>query len=335
MTKTVDPWRQVRVGVGALLGVLLAGTVAYSIIGLDPFDAFYQTLITISTVGYTEVGDNIGSGYRVISALLILSGVGVTLYTIGAAFEAIMDGRLREHMGRARMRHRVDLMKDHIIVCGWGRVGEAIGRSLQAKGEDVVIIDNREDLYDVVDMPAVLGDATADAILIDAGIERARGLVIAVDSAADCMYVTLTARSMNPDLFIVARANSAEATPKLRQAGADRVVSPHEIGGARMASFVMQPNVADFLGEAMRNEELAVELHEFEVTDESPLADRTLSESGIGAATGVTILAVRHADGSFVQSPSADTKIYPGDVTIVLGTSQQLAAMRAWLNGSG
>ncbi len=333
MSKPVDPWRQVRVGLGALLIVLVSGTVAYSFLGLQVFDAFYQTLITISTVGYSEIGDNISSSYRVVSALLIIGGVGVTLYTIGGAFEAIMDGRLSEHMGRARMRHRVDLMNDHIIVCGWGQVGQAIGRSLRASGEDVVIIDHREDLYDAVDLPAVQGDATVDAILISAGIERARGLVIAVDSAADCMYVTLTARSMNPDLFIVARANSQEATPKLRQAGADRVVSPHEIGGSRMASFVVQPNVADFLGEATGSEHVAVELHEFSVSAESPLADRTLRDSEISAATGVTILAVRRADGSFIQSPEADTKIYQGDVPIVLGTSQQLAALRTWLNG--
>jgi voltage-gated potassium channel len=334
MDTPVNPWRQVRVGVGALLGVLIAGTVAYSLLGLSPFDAFYQTLITISTVGYTEIGDSIGPGYRVVSAVLILVGVGVALYTIGAAFEAIMEGRLREHMGRARMRHTVDQMKDHVIVCGWGRVGQAISRELRAKGEDVVIVDQREDLYDEVDVLAVQGDATVDAVLLEAGIERARGLIIALDSAADCMYVTLTSRTLNPDLLIVARAHSAEAAPKLRQAGADRVVSPHEIGGSRMASFISQPSVADFLNDAMRNEQLAVELQEFEVGADSPIADRTLRDSKIGEKAGVTVVAVRRADGNFTQSPNADTKVYPGDVAIVLGTARQLEAFRAWLDGS-
>lgn len=334
MTKPPDPWRPVRVGIGALLGVLIAGTIAYTVLGLEPFEAFYQTLITISTVGYTEIGDNIGPSYRVVSALLILVGVGVALYTIGAAFEAIMDGRLREHMGRARMRHTVDQMRDHIIVCGWGRVGQAICRELLAKGEDVVIVDQREDLYDEVDVLAVQGDATVDAVLLQAGIERARGLIIALDSAADCLYVTLTSRTMNPNLFIVARATSAEAAPKLSQAGANRVVSPHEIGGSRMAAFLSQPNVADFLNDAMRNEQLAVEMHEFEVTEQSTIANRTLRDSGIGEATGVTVLAVRRADGNFTQSPNADTKIYPGDVPIVLGTARQLENFEAWLDGS-
>ncbi len=334
MDKPADPWRQVRRGIGALLGVLIAGTVAYSLLGLAPFDAFYQTLITITTVGYTEVGDNIGPSYRVVSALLILVGVGVALYTIGAAFEAIMDGRLREHMGRARMRHTVDQMRNHVIVCGWGRVGRAISKELRAKGEDVVIVDQREDLYDEVDVLAVQGDATVDAVLLQAGIERARGLIIALDSAADCMYVTLTSRTMNPDLFIVARATSAEAAPKLSQAGADRVVSPHEIGGSRMASFISQPNVADFLNDAMRNEQLAVEMHEFEVIEQSPIANRTLRESAVGEATGVTVLAVRRADGNFTQSPNADTKIYPGDVPIILGTARQLENFQVWLDGN-
>jgi len=332
MNMTPDPWRPVRVGIGALLLVLLSGTVAYRVLGLELFDAFYQTLITISTVGYAEIGDNIGPRYRVVSALLILFGVGVALYTIGAAFEAIMDGRLREHMGRARMRHTVDQMRDHVIVCGWGRVGGAISKELRAKGESVVIVDQREDLHQVTDLPAVQGDATVDAVLLDAGIERARGLIIALDSAADCMYVTLTSRNLNPNLFIVARANSTETAPKLIQAGADRVVSPHEIGGTRMASFVVQPNVADFLGETMRTEELAVEIYEFEVAGDSPLAGKSLRESNIGDETGVIVLAVRRTDGSFTQNPHADTVIESGDVPIILGTSDQLAALQSWLN---
>jgi voltage-gated potassium channel len=333
MSKPPDPWRPVRIGFAALGGVLLAGTVAYSLLGLPPFDAFYQTLITVSTVGYSEVGESIGRGYRIVSALLILVGVGVALYTVGAAFEAIVDGRLSEHMGRARMRHALDQLEDHIIVCGWGQVGQAISRALLAEGAKVAIIDRREDLHDLVEGPAVVGDATVDDVLLRAGIKRARGLVIALDSAADCMYVTLTGRSMNPDLFIVARANSAEATPKLRQAGADRVVSPHEIGGSRMAAFVMQPNVADFLGEAMHHEQLAIKLQEFEVGPESIVAGRSLRESGMSNATGVTVLAVRRADGTFSQRPNAETELNAGDVPIVIGTAEQLSALRAWMDG--
>jgi len=327
-----DPWSQVRIGVAAMVGVLAFGTIAYLILGLGLVDAFYQTLITISTVGFTEVGDNIGTAYRLVTSLLILVGVGVMLYTIGAAFEAVMEGRLSEHMMRTRMQNVLDQLEDHIIVCGWGQVGRSISRELKSHAVDVVVVDRREDLTEVVDGPVVVGDATVDAVLVRAGIERARGLIIALDSDAACMYVTLTGRSMNSKLFIVARANAAEAIPKLRQAGADRAVSPHEIGGTRMAAFMMQPNVADFLGEAMRDGQLRMQLEEFEVVADSPLDGTTIAESGIIDATGVTILAIRRPDGTFSHHPRTWTELEAGDVPIVLGTSEQLYALRIWLD---
>jgi voltage-gated potassium channel len=177
----------------------------------------------------------------------------------------------------------------------------------------------------------VAGDATDDRVLRRAGIERARGLVIALDSDADCTYVTLSGRSINPDLFIVARANGPTAEPKLRQAGADKVVNPHEIGGARMAAFMTQPNVADFLGEAMHDQQLAVELREVVVPAHSALDGAALDQSGLVAATGVTVLAIRRADGSFDHHPGASTKVAAGDIPIVLGTSEQLQTLRAWM----
>ena len=326
-----DPWRQVRLGVVALTAVLLSGTIAYIVLGLGVVDAFYQTLITISTVGFTEVGNEIGTAYRLVTSLLILVGVGVMLYTIGAAFETVMEGRLTDHMMRTRMQNVLDHLEGHIIVCGWGQVGKAITRDLKSHDAQVVVIDKREDLPEIVDGPVVVGDATVDAVLRRAGIERAKGLIIALDSDADCMYVTLTGRSMNPRLFIVARANAAEAIPKLRQAGADRAVSPHEIGGTRMASFMMQPNVADFLGEAMTDGQLRMQLEELEVTEGSPLDGVTISESGIVDATGVTILAIRHQNGTFKHHPRTWTELESGDVPIVLGTAEQLHALHLWL----
>lgn len=327
-----DQWRQVRLGLLVLGVVLVAGTIAYLALGLGAVDAFYQTLITVSTVGFSEVGDNTGTAYRLVTSLLIVLGVGVALYTIGSAFEALMEGRLSEQIARSRRQHVLDQLHGHVVVCGWGQVGVAISAALRAAAMNVVVIDRREDLEDLVDGPFVVGDATEDAVLVSAGIGRARGLVIALDSDADCMYVTLTARLMNPDLFIVARANAAEAVQKLLQAGADRAVSPHEIGGNRMAAFMMQPNVADFLGETMHDGRLQVQLHEFEVSPNSKLDGTMLADSGIQEATGVVLLAVRQNNGSFLHLPRADTKLQVGDVPIVLGTTEQLEALRVFLD---
>jgi voltage-gated potassium channel len=259
----------------------------------------------------------------------------VALYTIGAAFEAIMEGRLLEHMGRARLQHSLDQLQGHTIVCGWGQVGQAISNTLRAQSTDVVVIDRREDLHEVVDSLAVIGDATDDEVLRRAGIERARGLVVALDSDADCVYVALSGRALNPDLFIVARANSAGAEPKLRQAGADRIVRPHVIGGSRMATFILQPNVADFLDEAIGDENVEVRVEEFRVTPETLDRCTCVGDSGFSESNGIMVMAIRHPDATFVPHPPPEAELHADDVVIVLGTAQQLADVRSWLEESG
>jgi voltage-gated potassium channel len=329
-----DPWRQVRVALGALGGVLIGGTVAYRVVGLGLFDAFYQTLITISTVGFSEVGDNPGTAYRAVTMVVIIVGVGLALYTLGLFFEALMEGRIGEHVGRTRLQNALDQLQGHIILCGWGRVGQSIYATLRTEGADVVVVDRRPEVASEINGLAVVGEATDDAVLRRAGLERARGLVIALDSDADNMYVTLSGRSMNPDIVIVTRATTTSAVPKLRQAGADTVVNPHQIGGNRMASFMTQPNVADFLGEAMHDERFEVQLREFEVVPGTILEGSTIEESGLKRATGVTILAIKRPDGSFLHHPRADTTLQARDVPIVLGTSEQHRSLRKWVDES-
>lgn len=327
-----DIWRNVKFGLAALITVQVVGSIAYMLLGLDPFEAFYQTLTTISTVGFGEFGPDIDTSYRVVTSALILVGVGIALYTLGAAFEAVVEGRVTEQLGRSRMQKVLDKMEGHVIVCGWGQVGRAIGQALGAQGESIVVIDIRPDLLEVADVPALVGDATDDRVLRQAGIERARGLVIALDSDSQCTYVTLTGRSLNPGLFIVARANGPTAEPKLRRAGADKVVNPHQIGGARMAAFITQPNVADFLGISMHDDEFAVELREIVVRPGSSLDGTGIEESGLREATGLTVLAIRRADGSFDNHPDPSVELKAGDVLIVLGTVEQLQAVRSWMN---
>lgn len=304
--------------------VTTVGTFGYHRLGLTVGEALYQTVITITTVGYEEIG-TVTDSYRVFTILLIMFGVGAALYTLSVLIESLFEGRLDDEIRRRRMQKQIDRLSDHVVLCGFGQVGRAIYRELAAEGRTVVVIDRRE-LTDEVLPHVVVGEATDDSVLVSAGLERASTLVLALDSDVDNLYVALTARSMGPGLFIVARSNNSSAEPKLRQAGVDRVVNTHEIGGSRMAALVLQPDVVDFLGVVMHDEELAVRLAETPVTGEGPFAGRALSKCRIGESTGATVLAVRR-DESFVTSPPDEYVLAANDVLIVLGTKQQLAEL--------
>ena len=328
-----DPWDRALAVAAAFVGVLIAGTIAYRVLGLPWFEAFYQTLITVSTVGYGEVGEEITPAYRMVSSVLILVGVGIGVYAIGQVYGALMEGRLTDHVGRSRMRKEIGRLSGHVVICGWGQVGQAICATLKAEGERVVVIDRDESIIHRAEVLSVVGEATDDQILLAAGVDRARSLIVALDGESDNLYVTLSGRALNPGLFIVTRAVGPSSGAKLLQAGADRVVNPHEIGAGRMSSFVLHPNVADFLGETMTDRRFEVRLNEIVIT--GPTADvltgRTLTDSGLLAASGVTLLAVRRPDGSFDHRHDGDFPPNEGDVLIVLGTAEQHAAARAWL----
>ena len=225
------------------------------------------------------------------------------------------------------MQKQIDRLSGHVVLCGFGQVGRAIHRDLAAAGRTVVVIDRRE-VTDEGLAHAVVGEATDDSVLVSAGLERASTLVLALDSDVDNLYVALTARSMGPDLFIVARSNNSSAEPKLRQAGVDRVVNTHEIGGSTMAALVLEPDVIDFLGVVMHADELSVRLAETPVSAGGPFAGRTLAACEIDESTGATVLAVRR-DGSFVTDPPDDFVLAADDVLIALGTRGQLAELNA------
>ena len=224
--------------------VIAIGTVGYRRLGLSLEEAIYQTVITITTVGYDEIG-TVTDSYRVFTILLILFGVGTALYTLGVLIESLFEGRLDDEIRRRRMQKQIDRLSDHVVLCGFGQVGQAIHRELTSAGRDVVVVDRREldPEPDAHEAPlGVTGEATDDSVLVSAGLKRAGTLVLALDSDVDNLYVALTARFMHPGLFIVARSNDTSTEPKLLQAGVDRVVNPHEIGGSRMAALVLQPD---------------------------------------------------------------------------------------------
>ena len=327
-----DPWRRTRLGLIAMALILAGGTIAYRALGLSWIDAYYQTVITVSTVGYTEVGTDIGPAYRLVSSFVILFGVGLALYTIGVTFDALMEGHLRAQFGRSRMERAMDELRDHIIVCGAGQVGLAIKDAVAQHGDVAVLIDSDPDRVAEIHGPVVVGDATDDDVLLQAGIRRARGLIVALDSDAANIYVTLSARELNPKVFVVARSNDTDAISKLTRAGADRVVNPHEIGGQRMASLVLQPHVADFLAESMSDQELQFRMNECPVAANSALVGRSLADIGVLETTGITLLAIRRPEGDSVHHPGGDYVLAPGDVMICLGTPEEQQALRTWLS---
>jgi voltage-gated potassium channel len=242
--------------------------------------------------------------------------------------EMLVEGYLADEFGRRRMQRQISEMHGHVVVCGWGRVGRAIARSLRASHAEVVVVDSSAERIATVDGPAVCGDATDEEVLRAAGIERARVLITALNGDAENLYVALTGRSMRRDLFIVARTASEAAVPKLLQAGADRVVNPQDLGGARMAALAVQPHVAEFLDVVMHDGSLEFRLQEINVPSGSPLAGQTLRSARVHAHTGVLVLAVRHPGHDFRTNPAPEEQIKDGDVLVVIGNTEQVASLR-------
>lgn len=322
--------RRVQRGLLLLLAITTIGTSGYLMLGLSPLDAIYQTVITISTVGYEEMGEPATehAAYRPFTIVLILSGVGTAFYTLGVLLESLVEGRLTDQLWRRRMERSIAAMSDHVIVCGWGRVGQTIAHDVANAGKDVVVIEIDPDRIPDIDLPFIEGDATDDAVLSAASIERASALVAAIDTDAANLYITLSGRSARPDLFIVARARIEAAEAKLSQAGANRVVNPQHIGGERIAAMILQPSVADFLDVVMHDAGLEFRLAEVAVAAGSSLAGQSLRDAHLRDRTGALVLAMRDGSGGFRTNPTPETLIQPGEVLIAIGTPEQLAALR-------
>jgi voltage-gated potassium channel len=319
----VSHWRRLGGAVTTLAFVLVAGTIGYVLLGFGVADAAYQAVTTVSTVGYREIQPLSRTG-QVFTMVLILLGVGAAFYTFSVLVETVVEGRLNELLGRRRMEQSIAALHDHVIICGWGRVGRAIATDLAEAGRDVVVVELDPELIGLSSHLAVVGDATDDEVLRRAGVERAAALVAAVDSDAADAFITLSARALKPDLFIVARARSHESIEKLLRAGADRVVNPQSLGGARMAAFILRPHVSEFLDVVMHDRSLEFRLEEVPVTEGSPFAGETIRASQVRDRTGALVLALREEDGTFRSNPSPETVLRPGQVLIAIGTEGEL-----------
>ena len=318
---------RIRAALLGLLAVIIAGTIGYLVLGFSFIDALYQTITTVTTVGFREVRP-LGPGGKIFTILLILAGVGTALYAFSLILETLVEGHLRQHLERRRMEREISRMNGHTIVCGWGRVGRAATAYVIGQGGQVVVVDLDPDRIASIPHPALLGDVTDDDVLRKAGIMRAASLVTAINTDAENVYVTLSARELRPDLVIVARARTDASEEKLLRAGATRVVNPQRIGGQRIAAAALQPNVVEFLDVVMHEGSLEFRLEEITVRARSRLAGRTLAECDVAGATGALVLALRDPDGTFRTNPPGHALVEAGQILIAIGTMEQLAGLR-------
>jgi voltage-gated potassium channel len=317
-----------------LCGVFVYGMVVFMVVeGWDFLDSFYQVVITLSTVGFMEVHPISEKG-RVLVAVLILLGVGSFAYLVGAMTQVIVDGRLHDLWGKRKMRALIENLEDHYIVCGFGRIGAVVAEEMRRSGHTVVVVERQPELLAEAQSLGYLflaGDATEDETLLNAGIQRARGLFACVDSDAENVFITLSARQFQPDITIVARADRPDAVAKLERAGAHRVITPHHIGGKRIAQVMLRPTVTDFMDLATQGKNLQME--EAKVAPTSPLAGTTLVSSGIRARFGLMIIAIDKPGEGMIFNPQPDQVITAGDTLIAVGPPDAFAAFQAEARG--
>jgi len=331
----MDPTKHIILSVLLMLFIFVAGTTGYIILeGWNVLDAAYMTVITLATVGYGEVHEVSRIG-RVYTIFLILVGVGFIGYVAGSVVQFMVEGRIQTILGRRKLNKQIDRLKNHQIVCGYGRIGRTVCNNLKRKPIDLVVIERSEALIPVMDADDVLyicDDATEEETLVKAGIKYAKGLIAALATDAENVFLILTARQLNPSLSIVARASSNASKTKLKAAGADTVESPYEMGAVTMAHRILRPTVTSFLDLAFTYETHAIQMEEIPVSPVSSLANVMLKDSGIRQKYNLIIIAIKKADNRMKFNPSFETVIEPGDTVIAVGEEKNLNRMEKILN---
>ncbi len=316
--------KQLKIAFVVLVFIIFAGMVGYILIeGWNLLDSFYMTIITISTTGYEEVHPLSPLG-RFFTSILIIAGVGTIAYAGGRAAQLIIETQI---LRRRRMSKKLEQLNNHYLVCGFGRMGRRICNELRAANVPFVVIEKEEALVDTLDEQGylyVIGDATNDEILMKARIQKAKGLVAVLPTEAENVFTVLSAKVLNPKLFVVSRAVEEETESKLLRAGADRVVKPYEIGGVRMAMMLLRPAVVDFIDIIARKQGVDLNLEEIEVEEGSPLIGKSLAESPIRKDLNIMIIAVFRKDGKYIYNPRSSTVIQAGDRLIAIGESLSL-----------
>lgn len=327
----MSPTRRLRIALTIYAIVVLIGFAGYQMLeDLSPLDALYMTIITVTTVGFREVTDLDPTG-RVFTIVLIGGGVASATYAALSAAEFVVEGHLRRIIERRRMERRIDQTADHVIVCGYGRVGRHLVAELVREDRAFVVVDDDDDKIEEVASRGhlhVQGDATAEHVLEEAGLARARAVVACVNTDADNVLIALTAKGLRPDCLVVGRIKADENEAKLRRAGADRVIAPSTIGGRRIAQLLTRPVVSDFL-DGIGAGGIEYTLEEVPVVAGGPLDGHTLRAAAIRERYGCTVLAIRHAEDERMDThPDAESELHAGDVLVVMGSEQDVLAMR-------
>lgn len=319
--------RRLAISLLLVVGVILVGVAGYVLIEDAPFfDALYMTVITVATVGYEEMIELSPEG-RAFTMLLIISGLGVVLFAVGTFIDFVVEGHFMQLVEGRRMATDISHLQQHHIVAGMGRVGSVVARVLADENADFVVVDHdpaRIESARASGWLAVQGDASEEAVLTAAGIARAHSLITALDTDAANLFVTVTARAMNSELFIVARSSHESTESKLLAAGANKIMTPNVLGGRRMANMVLHPSVSDYLDFVTHGDTVEYRMQDVLVSADGVLAGRLMRESRIRDVTGAYVLAVHSPDGSVDTHPNADTVLHSDDRLIVLGTTAQL-----------
>src|SRR5689334_17231974 len=321
----------------AVLATLTIGTVGFTLIdGYPPFDAFYMTLTTMTTVGYMEIHPLSRAG-RMFNSFLIFFGVSTIFIAIGAMTQTIIELELGDVSGKRRNKRMIEKLKDHFIICGFGRVGRGAAAELHHAGVPFVVVDinpERVERAMMAGMLAANADSTRDETLHQVGIERARGLVAALATDADNLFVLLSAKGLNPRIYVAARAAEEGAEEKMRRAGADAVFAPYAITGHRLAQALLRPHVVQFLDFTTKDigEDIAIE--QVRVAESSEMVSRTIKDMQLRKEVGVIVMAIRKGDGRMMFNPPAETAVEGGDFLIVMGRPENLRALESLLAGA-
>jgi len=322
--------RHLKLALLAICTVVSIGTFGYMLIeGWSLLDSLYMSVVTLATVGYREVHLLSTSG-MIFTIFLIVFGVGIIAYSIGSFAQFMVEGHLQKLLGRRQVEKKIAKLTGHYIVCGFGRIGSIICREFNERPCPFVVIEQHGDYCEKIAAEGYLyiqGNATEDDVLLAAGIERARGLITVVTSDADNVYITLTARGLCPDVYILSRAGDEGSEKKLSRAGATKVISPYNIGASRMAQAILRPSVMDFIEIATAGQNLELQLEEILVQNASRLVGISLEQTGVRKEFGLIIVGIRSGTAPMIFNPAAETVIVAGDILIALGPQPSIVKL--------